>query len=134
MIYIKFTIDGEPRGKGRPRFTKSGHAFTDQKTRDYEKLIGYCYKAQGGRMLEGSIGITIRAYYKIPKNDSKKVREAKLTEEIRPTKKPDIDNITKAILDGLNDIAYKDDAQVTNICASKYYSDEPRVEVIVSRI
>ncbi len=40
----------------------------------------------------------------------------------------------KAILDGLNEVAYKDDAQVVNVSASKYYSDDPRVEVIVSRI
>lgn len=134
MIYIRFVIDGEPRGKGRPRFTKSGHAFTDQKTRDYEKLIGYCYKAQGGRMLEGDIDISIKAFYKIAKNDNKNIKAAKRAGEIKPTKKPDIDNIIKAILDGLNEVAYKDDAQVVNVSASKYYSDEPRVEVIVSRI
>ena len=85
-------------------------------------------------MLEGDIDISIKAFYKIAKNDNKNIKAAKRAGEIKPTKKPDIDNVIKAILDGLNEVAYKDDAQVVNVSASKYYSDEPRVEVIVSRI
>ena len=36
---IKFTIPGPPQGKGRPRFTKSGHTYTPAKTAEYEKLV-----------------------------------------------------------------------------------------------
>ena len=45
------------------------------------------------------------------------------------TKKIDCDNLAKIILDSLNGIAYKDDAQVCELLVSKYYGDEPRVEV-----
>lgn len=50
---------------------------------------------------------------------------------IRPTKKPDIDNITKAILDALNKVAYKDDSAIVRFSIEKYYSDSPRVEVTI---
>ena len=48
---------------------------------------------------------------------------------ISPTKKPDLDNIAKAILDSLNGIAYKDDSQIVSLLISKKYSDRPRVEI-----
>ena len=50
---------------------------------------------------------------------------------LRPTTKPDIDNVIKAVLDGLNGVAYADDSQVVALSASKCYSDDPRVVVIV---
>lgn len=134
MIFIKFIIDGEPHGKGRPRFTRAGHTFTDKKTRDYEKQIKNEYKKQIGRKLEGNLKVEVKAFYKIAKSDTKKVKDLKRENKIRPTKKPDIDNILKSILDGLNKIAYDDDAQVIEVIGSKYYSDRPRVEVIISNI
>ena len=48
-----------------------------------------------------------------------------------PTKKPDIDNIVKNILDALNVMAWADDAQVVSLIVSKVWSDNPRVEVVV---
>ena len=39
MTYLEFTVDGEPVGKGRPRFTRNGHAYTTEKTADYEQLV-----------------------------------------------------------------------------------------------
>lgn len=34
---IKIEIEIEPVAKGRPRFTKQGHAYTPAKTKNYEK-------------------------------------------------------------------------------------------------
>ncbi|WP_139353333.1 RusA family crossover junction endodeoxyribonuclease, partial [Clostridioides difficile] len=53
---------------------------------------------------------------------------------LRPNKKPDIDNVVKIIADSLNEIAYKDDTQIVEVVASKYYSDKPRVEVILEDV
>ena len=50
---------------------------------------------------------------------------------ILPTKKPDTDNIAKAILDALNGLAYYDDAQICQLEVYKFYSDEPRAEVYI---
>jgi len=70
----------------------------------------------------------------MPKSDSKKKRAAKLAGEIRPTKKPDIDNCIKAIADSLNTIAYKDDTQIVKVVAEKRYSEKPRVEITIADI
>ena len=53
---------------------------------------------------------------------------------ILPTKKPDVDNVAKIILDGLNCIAWDDDTQVVDLSVSKYYSEEPRVSVMIEEI
>ena len=55
---------------------------------------------------EAMLDMRIKAYYRIPKSASKKKRAAMLAGEIRPTKKPDMDNVVKIIADSLNNLAY----------------------------
>lgn len=132
---IEFTIDGEPTGKARPRMnTRTGKAYTPDKTRMYEDYIRLLYRTQIKHYFEGYVKLTIKAFYGVAKSDSKKKKEDKLSNVLRPSKKPDIDNVVKLIADALNDIAYKDDTQIVEICAMKFYSDKPRVEVIIEDI
>ena len=77
------------------------------------------------------MALNITAYYKIPTSATKAEREKMLAGQL-PQKKPDIDNVLKIIMDGLNGAAYKDDKQVAAAAASKAYDDEPHVEVEVS--
>lgn len=52
------------------------------------------------------------------------------TGQLFPCKKPDIDNIIKIILDGLNGVMFDDDKQVVNVSATKVYTEqEPKVEI-----
>jgi Holliday junction resolvase RusA-like endonuclease len=131
----EFTIPGEPKGKGRPRFTTAhGYvkAITPTDTVSYENLVRLMYKTSVKEpMYEQSVPIVmhISAYYGIPKSVSNKKRTAMLEGKIRPTKKPDIDNICKIIMDSLNGIAYHDDAQIVMASVDKHYSDNPRVSV-----
>ena len=83
---------------------------------------------------EGYVRLTIKAFYGIAKSDSKKIKEQKVNNTLRPSKKPDIDNVIKLIADSLNEIAYKDDTQIVEIEAMKYYSDNPRVEVTIEAL
>jgi Holliday junction resolvase RusA-like endonuclease len=71
----------------------------------------------------------IQAFFSIPKSTSKTKREKMLSGEIRPTKKPDWDNIGKVVCDALNKLAYGDDSGIVDGRVQKFYSDEPRVEV-----
>ena len=134
MKQVIFTIKGEPRGKGRPRFTKTGRVYTPTETAQYESLVGLSYRNSArGYKFTSPVRVTIKAFHKPPKK-SKKVVEDMLNGRILPTKKPDVDNIAKIILDGLNKVAWDDDTQVIEMMVTKRYSDEPLVAVIVEEI
>jgi Holliday junction resolvase RusA-like endonuclease len=70
-------------------------------------------------------------YYSIAKSDSKKKKLMKLNNELRPNKKPDIDNVVKLVADALNEVAYKDDTQIIELECRKFYSDIPRIEITI---
>jgi Holliday junction resolvase RusA-like endonuclease len=126
---IKLVIPGEPVAKGRPRVTKWG-TYTPEKTKNYETLVKELFFIEHGQpLLEGPLSMRVQAYFTIPKSTSKKRKELMKSGEIRPTKRPDLDNILKIIGDALNEVAYKDDKQIISASIEKFYSDEPRLEV-----
>ena len=134
-MQILFIIKGEPKGKGRPRFTKNGHIYTPAETSRYESLVGLSYRNSAkGYKFTSPVRVTIKAYQKPPKGKSKKVVEDMLNGRILPTKKPDADNVAKIILDGLNGVAWDDDTQVVEMMVIKRYSNEPMVAVIIEGI
>ena len=135
----EFCIYGEPKGKGRPKFSKvCGHpkARTTDNTVIYENLVQTEYRQQSGVRFpdEAMLDVRIFAYYTIPKSISKKKRQAMLDKKIRPTKKPDADNVCKVICDSLNNVAYRDDTQIVDCMVRKFYSDTPRVLVTIEEI
>ncbi len=135
---VKFVIQGEPRGKGRPRFnTKTGHAVTPNETASYENLVHLNYIQQCNKYRfpdDAMLDMRIMAYYSIPMSVSKKKRAMMLAGEVRPTKKPDMDNVVKVIADSLNQVAYRDDTQIVDCQCRKFYAEQPRVEVIIRQI
>lgn len=131
---IKFTVYGEPCAKGRPRFTKSGRTYTPDKTLRYEDQVRSSY-LQTERIKyfdKQQLKLCVKAYFSIPDSKSKRIKEKMLSGEIRPTKKPDFDNIGKIISDSLNGIAYKDDSQIVKAEIEKFYAIEPKVEVEIN--
>ena len=68
------------------------------------------------------VGITVDAYFQIPKSYTKGKRLACQHNINRPAKKPDIDNTLKVVLDALNKAAYEDDKQVVEVSCRKWYS------------
>lgn len=135
---INFTVMGEPKGKGRPRFCRNtGHAITPKDTVNYETLVKMEYTQACGELMfpdDAMLDMRIKAYYSIPKSASKKRHAAMLSGDIRPTKKPDMDNVIKIIADALNKIAYRDDTQIVDCQVRKFYSEKPRVEVMIQTI
>lgn len=146
MNEVRIKVLGEPQGKGRPRFAarynpatqKSfGQAHTPDKTVVYENLIRTEYSIQTKNFRypdDAMLDMRILAYYSIPKSASKKKRAMMLEGSIRPTKKPDMDNVMKVVADSLNQVAYKDDTKIVDAQCRKFYSDEPRIEVIIRQI
>lgn len=137
---IKFTIPGQPFGKQRPRVVNRGgfsKAYTPKETVSYENLVKICWSdaAHGFKFPDDAmLNVQIAAYYAIPKSTSKKKRQMMLEHRLRPTKKPDFDNIGKIICDSLNLIAYHDDSSIVEAQVRKLYSENPRVEVTIKSI
>ena len=136
MSMIEFTIPGPPQGKARPKVvrikTGASVTYTPDKTVRYEELTRLRYQAaaRGFKFSDDAqVAVQITARYPIPKSKSKKAKAAMRAGQIKPTKKPDCDNIIKIICDALNGVAYRDDAQVILTQAAKEYSDEPRTDV-----
>lgn len=136
---LRFTIPGEPRGKGRPRIGKTGgpngHArmFTDPKTRSYEGLIAMAAQAalDGRPPMDCPLEVHVRVRLVPPASASKKACAAMLAGDLPPTKKPDLDNVVKAVLDGCNGVAFRDDVLVVKQSATKFYAVTPGVDVLI---
>ena len=139
-MQVRFTVLGEPKGKGRPRATVSGgyaKVYTPKDTVMYENLVRLEYRQQCGDYMfpEGAVlDMRIAAFYSIPKSASKKKRKQMEDGSIRPVKKPDMDNVVKSIADSLNGVAYRDDTQIVDCAVRKFYSDKPRVIITIKEI
>jgi Holliday junction resolvase RusA-like endonuclease len=127
-----FSVEGDPVGKQRPRFTKTGRTYTPKKTSDYEATIkAQALSAMGpADPLETPVAVYIYINHAIPTSYSKKRKEACLNRFERP-KKPDLDNVAKAYLDAMNGIVYKDDVQVVSLHVTKRYDTIASVHVCV---
>jgi len=131
MIF-SFEINEKPIGKERPRVnTKTGKVYTPTKTSSFEDKVKWAFRSKYNIDMEPStepFKALIIAEFEPPKSLSKKKKE-NLILDGDYTKKPDVDNIAKIILDSLNGLAYKDDSQVINLEVIKRYSDENMVIV-----
>lgn len=133
-----FEIIGEPMGKQRPRFARVGNftrTYTPKETASYENLVKLYYEGFGGEYFgEDMLKVEIEARFSMPKSFTNKKKEQALNEQIRPTKKPDCDNIAKIILDALNGIAFDDDKQVVELVVKKKYAEQPKVLIRIERL
>ena len=138
-MQIHFEVKGDPKGKGRPRFTRAGkftRVYTDKQTLDYEALIKFfAAEAMGSTdPLETPVSVFLYIRHAVPQSYSKKRTEACLSGLEQPCKKPDIDNIAKTYLDGMNGVIFKDDTQVIDLHVKKVYSAVPGVDVMVMEV
>lgn len=134
---LRFTVPGEPQGKGRPRVGRvAGQArmFTPAKTVAYEGLIAMAAQQvmRGRPLIEGPVMLEVAMYHPIRASWSKKKQAAALANQMLPTLKCDADNCLKAICDALNGVAWKDDVQVVDLHLRKRFAETPRVEVIIT--
>jgi Holliday junction resolvase RusA-like endonuclease len=131
---VEIEVSGQPQGKGRPRFTRTGKAYTPDKTREYESRIqAAAWKAMQNMkldMTERFVSVEIIAFMEIPKSWSKVKRIEAEYGALQHTTKPDLDNIVKAALDGMEGAVYVSDKQVTSIKARKMYCHPDRGAVL----
>lgn len=135
MTWIQIEVPGQPRGKGRPRFARVGvgvRTYTDAKTASYENLVRLAAsQSMAGRApLAGPVHVSVNAWMSVPTSWSKRRREDALRGVVRPTTKPDADNLVK-VLDALNGIVWRDDSQVVQLTVGKHYSATPSMVIVV---
>ena len=115
---IRFIVEGQPIPKQRPRLGRKGQVYTPPKTAQWEMMVGYsCRLAMRDRQpFKRDVCLSVNCF----RSDYRAV---------------DLDNLVKAVSDGLNGVAYKDDNQVVELHAYLFKGCEvPRVEVAVSEI
>ena len=134
----EFKIPGKAQAKQRPRMGRSGIVYTPKETLVYENYVKMCYSdyAQqfGWLPYENQVRAEIEVLVAVPKSDSKTKKKAKIEGMIRPTVKPDCDNLAKSILDSLNGLAYHDDKQVVDLFVKKYYAENAEVRVRLTEV
>lgn len=131
---MKLVINEPPIPQSRPRFnSQNKRAYEKSNIKLYKQRVGYIARKEFKKPIERDtpLEISMKFYMPIPQYLSKvKKNGLALEKEVKyVTKKPDLDNLLKAILDGLNGIAYFDDGQVVKLKVEKVYSFNPRTEV-----
>lgn len=139
MSVVTFQVPGKPQGKARARTfyntTAGKHtSVTPDRTVLYENLIKEQFLSSANGFYidqEKPVFLSICAKFLPPKSTPKKKRKEMMERNILPLKKPDIDNIVKVVADALNGVAYHDDTQIALLAASKIYSDEEGLDIVV---
>ena len=139
MMQIHFQVEGDPKGKGRPRFSRVGSftkVYTDKQTLTYEALIATFAKQaiNATEPLKTPVSVFLYVRLTIPQSYPKKRREACLSGAEKPCKKPDIDNIAKTYLDAMNGVIFVDDTQVIDLHVKKVYAEKAGVDVMVMEL
>lgn len=137
MVVFRLRVPIAPVAKARPRFRMFGShvsTFTPQKTAEYEAKIAEHYlKYTKNHKFERDTALYVNLIFgmPIPKSTPKSRQQAMSDGVIKPTKKPDIDNLCKAVLDALNGVAWDDDSQIVKLSAAKEYSRDPYVSICI---
>lgn len=127
-----FVVYGSPVAQGRPRFFRRGNfvgAYDPDKSRDWKRTVMAQALEQLGGQAEIHDGpLTLKLFFHLPRPKSlpKKVQHH--------IKKPDADNLAKAIKDALRGVVYRDDSQIVALEVRKAYGDPPRVLIGVEEI
>lgn len=145
MKIIEFTIIGFPVAEARARFTRQGVAYTPAKTRAWKQLVrktatAAAIEAGLHEPIAGPVALYLEFVMPVPPSWTKGKKLKASLGELQPTSKPDIDNLAKAIMDGINNclddddkpIIWHDDSQVVRLVATKRYGQTGLVNVNIS--
>ena len=138
---IHFKIEGRGVPQGRPRAVRMGagvRMYDPPKSKAYKQMVSArvrsYMKINGIQTITEPLAIHLNFYFTPPKSYSKKrIRAIEAKEELF-TKKPDLDNLAKSILDSCNNLLFKDDSQIVGLTIGKHYGHEDYVDVKVQII
>lgn len=129
---ITFIVPGPPVPWARARLGAGRH-YTDPRVAAYKRLVAQmaAMYMRGLEPFGGPVVLEMRAVLPIPASWPAKRRTAALEGLEAPGKKPDWDNLGKAVSDALNGVVYVDDAQVVRASVEKAYGETPQMVVHV---
>ena len=112
--------------------------FTPEKTVGYEGLVAATAAAAlagnalaAHQLLDGPLEAGLEMRFPVPASWCKARRARALAGAEWHTSKPDADNVAKAVLDACNGVVFRDDSQVVILIATKAFSEEPGVRVVI---
>lgn len=133
--YSIAVIKLKPVGKGRPRAVRRGRhitLYTPAVTKEYEMAVRTEWENQVDSMIDTEFFyVKVAFYFAIPRSYSAKKRKYIEETKFLHNKKPDGDNLIKAILDALNGVAYPDDCMICDLNVKKRYSDSNSIHIRV---
>lgn len=117
---MKLKIELEPVPQSRPRFTR-GRCYEPARMRAYKRAIADAARAamDGAAPTTAAVSVAIRFWRKFAATSRRY---------------GDLDNLMKAVLDGLNGVAFADDSQVISATLEKLQSPEPRLEIEIKEL
>lgn len=129
----RFRVYGLPRPQKRARVFagKDGkiHAIDPQVSKDWKGSVALqALAAKPEAPTDKALSLSVIFLMPRPRSSPKK------RPPILHTKRPDLDNLVKAILDAIRGIYYRDDAQITEQYCRKMYHDIPGVVVKLEEI
>lgn len=143
---LRIRVPIEPQGQGRPRgfiikskFSGKVHLkmHDPAKSRGYKNVVLMYYRqACSARLLrepvyKGPVSVEILAVFECPPSKHRKRRPAPRSWH---TKKPDLDNVVKALLDAGKGVLWEDDSQVCRSISEKVIAaqgEQPFAEILV---
>ena len=126
-------VHGEPKAQPRPKaFARNGKAgiYDPGTAEGWKGAIAASLQAHAGKAITDALRVDLVFYFPRPKSHfgtGKNATTLKLSAPIWHTKKPDIDNLEKAVYDALSEKSgiglWKDDTQVVKSRPEKRYAD-----------
>lgn len=127
-VTVSFEIPGAPYAKKRPRFNRrTGHAHDPRENRTFEQTVAAIAMQHFPEALTCPVSIEVVAVFEPPRSWSGAKAKRHLGQP--HVQKPDGDNLLKAVLDGLNRVAFSDDKQVYDMRVRKFWG--PRAKTVV---
>ena len=140
---MEIVVYGEPVPQGRPKFVRIGnhvHTYDPEKSRSYKQLVRFWVtqhlkKIEGFKPYENALCVDLTFFLGIPTSWTKKRKLEASQGQIRPTKKPDTDNLVKCVTDSCNGLLWVDDSIITDLTARKLYTSElARVVIKITEV
>lgn len=125
---ISYTIYLLPKATPRPRLGQSG-VFYVKGAKDNKKIFQKYLINQDIDLITTPVKFSCISYFPIPKSMNAVEKIAAELGYIRPTSKPDWDNVGKAYCDMIQDVLINDDSLIIEGTSKKFYSVKPRIEV-----